>query len=66
MRTTAVIVTVLSFAAQPLAFTTSTNRLATKKRSKAAAPATTMKLFDWKRREANEDYSADAGGVNPR
>jgi large subunit ribosomal protein L15 len=61
MRTTAVIVTVLSFAAQPLAFTTSTNRLATKTRSKAASPATTMKLFDWKRREANEDYSADAG-----
>lgn len=63
MRTTAVLVTALSFAAQPLAFTTSTNRLTTgspARSSSARSGTTVMKLFDWKRREAGEDYSADA------
>ena len=58
MRTTACIVTMLSFVVPSMmAFTTTTNHLKTSTRSKAST--TTMKLFDWKKREAADDFSAD-------
>jgi len=42
------------------AFTTSTNRLVTPVSRSSDAGGMTMKLFDWKRREANEDCESSS------
>lgn len=55
----AILALALALVGSAAAFTTSTNRLVTAP-ARVSSSALSMKLYDWKRREANEDYSADA------